>query len=600
VSNVGGQRRAVEDPSTSADADAVRAKHVRAFDQARAAGDADAMATAALALASTQQYGAFPGLVPAFLHEAYTVSQGEQRARLAVAIARSWAYSNNPQRAMTFATEALDFAESHDDATLLAQALDAQLLVHWGPDDLDERLLITARLDDVVAHLADVEARMTAHLWRLTTALECLDLTGVRRQLRALDILAADSGSPRVRFFATARRAMHALLVGDLAAAATARDETVESGLAADETDTYAMERSLTSGIARQAGDVAALAAEAAKYESYGVRESVPAVMAEGASLWLAAGDLERARGLMRQVVTTNFDVIVRDVDWLLTVALLTEVATGVGDVTLAEAAVRALSPYSGRGVVNGGGVTFLGVVDDYLAGALRLLGRTEDADRHAAQAREVYARLGAPYWLGRAGEQATSPARAGVAHLRPGADGLWCIGRDGTVTTLREMKGFYYLRLLLARPQVDVPAHDLSDEVAGHAGDGVVDGAAHEVLDRRALAAYRQRLADLDGELDEARSWSDRGNVARLEDERDALLDQLRTATGLGGRVRTTTGASERARIAVRKAIATAIDRIGAVDPSLGRVLADTITTGTTCRYEPDPDRPIEWVLTS
>jgi hypothetical protein len=599
VSGTGGQKPSVDDPSTSADVEVVRAKHVRAYDEARAAGDVDAMAAAALALASIQQYGAFPGMVPAFLHEAYTRAQGEQRACLAVAIARSWAYSNNPQRATAFAAEALEYAERHDDPTLLAQALDAQLLVHWGPDDLDERLLITARLDDVVAHLTDVEARMNAHLWRLTTALECLDVTGVRRQLRALDFLAVDSGSPRVRFFASARRGMHALLVSDLDDAAAARDQTVEAGLAAGETDTYAMERTLTSGIARQTGDVARLVDEAEKYESYGVRESVPAVIAEGAGLWVAAGELERARRLLRQVVTTDFDGVVRDVDWLLTVALLTDVATAVGDVTLAEAAVRTLSPYAGRGVVNGGAVAFVGVVDDYLAGALRLLGRTEETDRHAAQARELYARVGASWWLGRIGAYTSTTPRAGVAHLRLGADGLWCVGRDDAVATVREVKGFHYLRLLLARPGVDVPAHDLSDEVAGHAGAGVADGAVDEVLDRRALAAYRQRLADLDAELDEARSWSDSGRLARLEDERDALLDQLRAATGLGGRARTTGGATERARIAVRKAIATAIERVGTVDASLGRILADTVTTGATCRYQPDPDRPVAWVLT-
>jgi hypothetical protein len=56
------------------------------------------------------------------------------------------------------------------------------------------------------------EAGLTAHLWRLTTAWECLDVVAVQRQLRALDALAAESGAPRIAFFAASRRAMHAAL----------------------------------------------------------------------------------------------------------------------------------------------------------------------------------------------------------------------------------------------------------------------------------------------------------------------------------------------------------------------------------------------------
>ncbi len=103
--------------------------------------------------------------------------------------------------------------------------------------------------------------------------------------------------------------------------------------------------------------------------------------------------------------------------------------------------------------------------------------------------------------------------------------------------------------------------------------------------LDKQALSAYRRRLAEIDADLDEARSWADTGRAAKLSAERDALLDQLRAATGLGGRPRVPGSAHERARIAVRKAIVNAIDRVAAADPSLGRLLSDTVTTGAICR---------------
>ncbi len=51
-------------------------------------------------------------------------------------------------------------------------------------------------------------------------------------------------------------------------------------------------------------------------------------------------------------------------------------------------------------------------------------------------------------------------------------------------------------------------------------------------------------------------------------------------------------------ARVAVRKAVVAVIDRIEQLDPALGRLLRDTVRTGTVCRYDPDPARPVRWLL--
>jgi hypothetical protein len=99
---------------------AARAGYLRAYDKARAAGDIKAMTDAALRLAAAQTFGTFPGRVPAFLHEAYSLARGEQRARLAIALARTWAYGYDPARAAGFAAEALGYAQAHDDLSLLA------------------------------------------------------------------------------------------------------------------------------------------------------------------------------------------------------------------------------------------------------------------------------------------------------------------------------------------------------------------------------------------------------------------------------------------------------------------------------------------------
>jgi hypothetical protein len=74
--------------------------------------------------------------------------------------------------------------------------------------------------------------------------------------------------------------------------------------------------------------------------------------------------------------------------------------------------------------------------------------------------------------------------------------------------------------------------------------------------------------------------------------------LREVSGATGLGGRTRTSAGSAERARVAVRKAMVAALDRIEADDPVLSRLLRRTVRTGSSCRYDPDPDAPVDWLL--
>jgi hypothetical protein len=143
-----------------------------------------------------------------------------------------------------------------------------------------------------------------------------------------------------------------------------------------------------------------------------------------------------------------DFGGIARDLDWALTVVLLIEAAVATGAEELAGRAVLLLEPYAGRAVVNGGGVAFAGVVDDYLARACELLGREEEARRWAARAAAAYERIGATWWsrrlapLGRPTGRPTG--QPGVVHLRPGADGIWWVAPDGAVTTLRDMRGLH------------------------------------------------------------------------------------------------------------------------------------------------------------
>ena len=576
-----------------------RTAAIRAFQQARDAGDAGRMAEAALGLPSGQQFGEHPGQIPALIHEAYAAAADPPiRARLAAALARAWAYGGDAPRGVPFAGQAVSLADRTGDPEILADALDAALLSRWGPDDFTERLRLSVRLADTAAHLTATEPRLSAHLWRLTTAWECLDVIAVQRQLRALDVLADETASPRVAFFAGARRAMYALVTEDLDGADRLIERAGELGASTAEPDVQAVTHSLAATRAQRAADTDALRREAAAYEAYGAGQGMPSMSAQAARLWLEAGEPDRALALQHQITGAGLGSVPRDVGFLLTVTALVEVAAELKVEQIAADGGRLLEPYAGRAVLNAGAM-FHGVVDEYLFRAHLSLGRADAAGwRHSAVS--CYERIGARWWRDRLAGGSDGAARptAVTVHFHPNETG-WSVGRDGATAVLPDVKGLHYIRHLLQRPGMDVEAVDLAAAVAGHPGVTISQGDA-DLIDAQAVSAYRARLADIDAELSEAESWADGSRSGRLRLEREALLDEIAAATGLGGRRRQFTSAQERARIAVRKAIVSALQRIEQHDSSLARQLRDCVRTGSACRYDPDPARPVAWVLGS
>jgi hypothetical protein len=151
-------------------------------------------------------------------------------------------------------------------------------------------------------------------------------------------------------------------------------------------------------------------------------------------------------------------------------------------------------------------------------------------------------------------------------------------------------------IAVLLAQPGRPVPAVELAR--APDAADIRPEGDLGDVIDATARTAYRARLQQLEVEADEADRTGDAERATRVAEERAALVAQLSAAYGLGGRVRRTGSAPERARTTVTARIRDAIRRIEAVHPELGRHLRVAIRTGTVCSYE--PERPVTWQLTS
>jgi hypothetical protein len=235
------------------------------------------------------------------------------------------------------------------------------------------------------------------------------------------------------------------------------------------------------------------------------------------------------------------------------------------------------------------GMLPFLAHTSAALADTLTRRGNTGDAElaaKHRRHARDIASRLHMPGVL---------------ASMRPPVD-EWTLRRDGPDwllaagderARLREGRGVAYLRALLAAPGREIAALDL---VAGSAG--LAAARAEPILDPAAREAYRRRLGTLQDALDAADVAGDTVRAQHAATEREALLGELRRATGLGGRDRGMSGADERARVNVTRTLRATLDRIAGAAPAAGAHLSASIHTGRACRYQPAPGGPSRWHL--
>jgi hypothetical protein len=114
---------------------------------------------------------------------------------------------------------------------------------------------------------------------------------------------------------------------------------------------------------------------------------------------------------------------------------------------------------------------------------------------------------------------------------------------------------------------------------------------AGDELVDRRALDAYRRRLTELEDDHDEASSHHDDERLVRIDVERERILGELRRVTGPAGRARSFANRpAERARKAVAARVRDAIRKLRSDIPELADHLDAALVTGTYCRYRPEP----------
>jgi hypothetical protein len=566
----------------------------------------------------------FGGLLDAIETELLDNTDTQLRAELLAARSRSRSHLLGDDRSagVAMAEEALDLARSvAGDEVTLAACLLAYHDAIWEPGTEKERRLLADELATVGQRRGDPSVAAQGLLLRMVAEIE--DGDEVYEVTHGMfDAVAESSRSPRLQFVAASRRGMLAALRADLEGARTEIDAARSLGERIGEPDVVGVWCDQRWQVARHGGDLDTIAELLATLRDLGD----PHWMVYEAMVATDLGDTERAQWVRPMLL----DLGRLWPRWAARLwdAFDADLAIAVHDQEGIEELIGRLTPDAGHWAVLGGGVIVHGPVSMRLGRLEAARGNLDDAISWSARAEAEASRLSAVLWqlearadrltaqhaVGTvdAGEIAAAISNAAehglipiVQRLQPLTHGtttggtkvfrrerdVWTLGFDGVEVMMPDAKGLRDLHTLLANPGVDIPATSLATEA-------YVSADAAPVLDARAKEAYRHRLDDIDRDLDRAARRGDAAKADALENEREALIDELRRAAGLGGRDRTLRSDQERLRKTVTARIRDTLRRLDERHPALADHLRSSVRTGAMCTYA--PAERVRWDLGS
>lgn len=601
----------------SGDLRAARAAFVEAAAAARRRGRADELAHAALG------FGAGLGGFEVTLFDQHQITLLEDAlqalgsedsplrawtlARLSVALA----FVAPQPRRRELSEEAVGMARRLDDRRALAYALASHCDALAGPAHSRRRLGMAEEIVRLAERERDPTTALLGRRLRLVALLESGDIAGVDAEIEVFARAAEDLRQPLYLWYVPLWRGMRALMQGRLDDAQRHVDDAAAIGARASSVNAVVLTDSLRIELALERGQPQ----EAEALLRGDVEEGLPlgpSAQSALASILARQGRRDEAEAIVDRLAMGE-ELPVEDGQWLNGMCRLADAAAELRAADACEVLYERLAPYADRFAVDGIGAACLGSVHRFLGRLAEILGRAEAAAAHFDAAVAAHRRSGASLLLAHTRRErgdAESDAVDGGLGLgppltdspgsEPGGENVfrrdgdtWTVAFAGREVRVSHAKGLRDIAVLLATPGREVPVADLVALDGGTLPDGAGTG---PVLDGRALAAYRTRLADLREELEEAEQFGDPERASRAKAEIDLLAEQLGAAIGLGGRPRRGDDPVERARKAVTRRIRHTIRRLAPRHPALAGHLEHSIRTGRFCSYA--PERPTTWIL--
>jgi hypothetical protein len=342
-------------------------------------------------------------------------------------------------RRRELAEEAARLAAGSDDAAALVDAIGARYWASLGPERVAERFEVARDAQALAERTGDRRLALLGHEIALAAHLLRGELAAADREIDAYDRGAEEIRQPVFRFLAGMIRGSRALCAGDFARA----EEWMETALARGRgTVPYAElvvagQRVFLLNLRGELERVSELVLElGARFEAgFGGAAFLTRAVQVASLLWL--GRRGEAQRRYEELAAGDFAELERDENWLMTLQLLVEIASELGDRRRGELLHAALLPHAGLFVSHDLIRVATGSVEALL-GRLALLGDRAEAavahyERAAARAEATdlapalgLARVGlARALLARGGRGARERARGLLADVLAGGPSL-------------------------------------------------------------------------------------------------------------------------------------------------------------------------------
>jgi DNA-binding SARP family transcriptional activator len=365
---------------------------------ARGLGSPPALGRAALAFTTWQQLGEADAEGIALLEEALARLGDDEpplRVRLLSRLAvRCHPLTDQPRREHLL-EQAVNLARSCGDE--LVEPLSASMYVLRGPARLEQRLVATTELLQLLGPGGGDATELWARLARFVDYLTLADVCAADRELDELARVAERLQLTALDWYPPMLRGLRAAFAGELADARALVDEALRIQTLHDEpSEAFVAQNAMLARLSGASGDgiIEVLTEVAERHSRWVEWRAMLAV------LHLDAGDLDAASAHLAAGVEAALDLVGARPNRLTALALFGEAAAAVGDASAAKRFYEALLPYGGWNVVMDNAWGCHGPVARYLGLLADALGRPRKAAEHFERAIAESLRMGARPWV--------------------------------------------------------------------------------------------------------------------------------------------------------------------------------------------------------
>lgn len=367
-----------------------------AFDAARELGRTDALVEGVLQLSRTTEVGNANRQLIDLIEEALdALPERDSASRAALISTLStevlWI---DLYRARELAEQSLEMARRAADPRTLALCLHRAVLMETQPIGTDERrVALIDELADVAGRAGATEFLLRAHAFRIRELLERGETVKLGPQIEAYANLAEEVRMPQHLWHVPLFGAVQAMIEGDLERSEQLTNEALAGGTRAGEPLAVQFTGVQFAQLRRMQGRFEELLPLLRQMtDRY---PALPAWRTALASALANLGRVEEARGEFERLAVGDFESIPRDAQFMVAIALLSEVCVAVGDVERAALLYAWMLPMEGKVLVVARAASAQGPYDRILGLLAALRDERETAEAHLEQAMAIAEKTG-------------------------------------------------------------------------------------------------------------------------------------------------------------------------------------------------------------